>query len=196
MPTQPEVFGHLSHLDPNSTCNPTSCKSSLINVNTATSSFYPGKGYKTQEVSGQDHSILATISRSQPVLFNRDKPNQVSLNLHLLSSAPTSTHSLLIANCTNPIHHNPPVTSEPNLELDNDIPDTILKDVSEDREDAVLLSDLSKEGHTSRECLLADDESGENQDMETSESESTKPDVGTQNESSGSETSWCLNLMD
>ncbi|KAB5555167.1 hypothetical protein PHYPO_G00030390 [Pangasianodon hypophthalmus] len=195
-PAQPEVFRHLPHLDPNSTCDPASCKSSLININTSTSSFYPAKGYKKQEAAGQDHGSLANISRSQPVLFNRDKPNQVSLNLHLLSSAPTSTHSLLIANRTNPIHHNPPATSEPNLELDSDIPDAVLEEVSEDREDAVLLSDLSKVGHTSRECLLADDGSAENQDIETSESESTKPDVGTQNESSGSETSWCLDLMD
>ncbi|MCJ8738131.1 hypothetical protein PDJAM_G00031960 [Pangasius djambal] len=196
-PTQPEVFRHLPQLDPNSTCDPASCKSSLININTSTSSFYPAKGYKKQEVAGQDHDTLANISRSQPVLFNRDKPNQVSLNLHLLSSAPTSTHSLLIANRTNPIHHNPPATSEPNLESDSDIPDAVVEEVSEDREDAVLLSDLSKVGHTSRECLLADDGSAENQDIETStESESTRPDVGTQNESSSSETSWCLDLMD
>lgn len=167
-----------------------------MNINTSASSFCPAKAYKKQEVAGQDHSVLATISRSQPVLFNRDKPNQVSLNLHLLSSAPTSTHSLLIANRTYPVHHNPPASSEPNLELDSDITDTVLKEVSEDREDAVLLSDLSKEGHTSRECLLADDGSAENQDIETSESESTKPDLGTQNESSSSETSWCLDLMD
>lgn len=196
MPPQPEVFKHLPHLDPNSACDPTSCKSSLINIDTSTSSFYPAKGYKKQESGGQDHDVLTNISRSQPVLFNRDKPNQVSLNLHLLSSAPTSTHSLLIANRTIPVHHNPPVTSEPNLELDSDIPDTVLEEVSEDREDTVLLSDLSKVGHTSRECLLADDGSAETQDIETSESESTKPDVGTQNESSGSETSWCLDLMD
>lgn len=80
--------------------------------------------------------------------------------------------------------------------MDRDIPDAVLEEVSEDQEDAVLLSDLSNVGHTSRECLLADDGSPENQDIETSESESTKPDVGTQNESSGSETSWCLDLMD
>lgn len=167
----------------------------MININTTTSSFYPAKGYKNQEAAGQDHGTLASISRSQPVLFNRDKPKQVSLDLHLLSSAPTSTHSLLIANHTNPIHYNPPITSEPNLELDSDVPDTVLDEVREERQDAALLSDLSQ-GHTSRECLLADDESVENQDVETSESESTKPEVATQHESSGSETSWCLDLID
>ncbi|KAF4084590.1 hypothetical protein AMELA_G00107830 [Ameiurus melas] len=194
-PPQPDVSRHHPCLDPNSACDPTSCKSSLININTSTSSFYPAEGYTKQEASSQDHGTLANISRSHPVLFNRDKPNQVSLNLHLLSSAPTSTHSLLIANSTNPIRRNPPTTSEPNLELDTDIPDTVLEKVSEDREDAVLLSDLSKVGHTSRECLLADDESVGNRD--TSESESTKPDdAGTQNDSSGSETSWCIDLMD
>lgn len=193
MPSQPEALRHLSHLDPSGACDLTTCKSSLININT---SFYPAKGYKKLETTDQDHGTLANISRSQPVLFNRDKPNQVSLNLHLLSSAPTSTHSLLIASRTNPTHHNPVATSEPNLELDSDIRDTVLEEVSEDREDAVLLSDLSKEEHTSRECLLADDGSMENQDTETSDSESTKPGVGTQNESSGSETSWCLDLMD
>lgn len=79
--------------------------------------------------------------------------------------------------------------------MDTDIPDAVLEKVNEDREDAVLLSDLSKVGHTSRECLLADDGSAENRD--TSESESTKPDdAGTQNDSSGSETSWCIDLMD
>lgn len=196
MSPQPEVFRHASHLDPNSTCDPTSCKSSLININTATSSFYSAKEHKKQEAGGQDHSILTTISRSQPLLFNQDKPNQVSLNLHLLSSAPTSTHSLLISNRINPVHHNPPASSEPNLDLDSDVQGAVLGEVSEEREDAVLLSDLSKEGHTSRECLLADDGSAENQDTETSESESTKPTFGTRNESSGSETSWCLDLMD
>lgn len=196
MPPQPEVFRQVSHLDPNSDCDLTSCQSSLININTATSSFYPAKEHKKQEAAGQDHGLLAAVSRSQPVLFNQDKPNQVSLNLHLLSSAPTSTHSLLITNRINPVYHNPPASSEPNLELDSDIPGAVLEEVSEDREDAVLLSDLSKEGHTSRECLLADDGSVENQDTETSESESTKPGFGTRNESSGSETSWCLDLMD
>lgn len=190
------MFGHLPHLDPNSTRDTTSSKSSLINIDTSISSFYPAKGYKKQEASGQDHGTLASISLSQPVLFNRDKPNQVSLDLHLLSSAPTSTHSLLITNHTNPIHRNIPATSGPNLDSDTDIPHTVLEEVSDGRKDAVLLADLSKVGHTSRECLLADDGSVETQDMETSESESTKPDIGAQNESSGSETSWCLDLMD
>ncbi|XP_027032628.2 potassium voltage-gated channel subfamily H member 4 [Tachysurus fulvidraco] len=193
---QPEMYGHLPHLDPNSTRDTTSSKSSLINIDSSISSFYPARGYKKQEASGQDHGTLASISLSQPVLFNRDKPNQVSLDLHLLSSAPTSTHSLLITNHTNPIHGNIPATSGPNLDSDTDIPHTVLEEVSDGRKDAVLLADLSKVGHTSRECLLADDGSVETQDMETSESESTKPDIGAQNESSGSETSWCLDLMD
>ncbi|KAI5619675.1 potassium voltage-gated channel subfamily H member 4-like isoform X1 [Silurus asotus] len=196
VPKQPEVFRPLPHLDPNRSCDPTSCKSSLININSSTSSFFPAKGFNKLEAEGQDHGTLTNISRSQPVLFNRDTPNQVSLNLHLLSSAPTSTQSLLIANLTNPIHHNPPATSKPNPESDPDIPDSVLEDVSEYREDDVLLSDLSIVGHTSRECLLADDGSADNQEIETSESESTKPDVGTQNECSSSETSLCLDLMD
>ncbi|TUD02853.1 Potassium voltage-gated channel subfamily H member 4 [Bagarius yarrelli] len=196
VPLQPEVFRQLSHLDPNSACVPTSSKSSLSNIDTSASSFYSAKGYKKQEALGQGHRNLASISLSQPVLFNRDKPNQVSLDLHLLSSAPTSTQSLLITNHPNPIHHNHPASSQPNPELDTDFPDSVLEEVSEDQEDTVLLSDLSKVEHTSRECLLADDGSVETQNMETSESESTKPSAGTQNESSGSETSWCLDLMD
>ncbi|XP_062859375.1 potassium voltage-gated channel subfamily H member 4 isoform X2 [Trichomycterus rosablanca] len=197
---QPEVVKVLPHFDPNSACDATCCKSSSANNNT--SIFIPNtaKATSIQQVKDAVHSTITSISRSQPVLFNRNKSNQAcSSNLHLLSSAPTSTHSLLVANRSNPkpkIHQ--PALSEPNLESDSNVLDPAgdpagdLDKDDEDREDAALLSKME---HPGLECLLAGEESVK--DIESSDSESVSRsgmlDVGMQKDS---ETSWCLDLID
>lgn len=257
MQEQTEGQGHFPQSDPlhqpPSSPDPGSCKWSSIN--TSTTSYYtphqhslssstllkisPGShgvaAHDAQE--GDDDNVppismvnvgggLASISLSQPVLCSLPPHN--SDYSHLLSSAPTSTHSLLMATCPYPnlqpsaeptLPHSAPALSELNLSTavthsDQNIPDTSSL-LDEDSEDCVHLADhsppplildsasvnvplgnLSSVGHTSRECLLAEQGSVESQDSEMSESRSRRSSTGTQSQTQGSETSWCLDLMD
>lgn len=186
----PEVVRVLPRLDPNSTYDATCCKSSSPNKNTSSLNPDAAKTTSIQEVKDAGHSTVSSISRSQPVLFNRNKSNQTCSNLHLLSSAPTSTHSLLIANRSNPrSSFYQPGLSEPNLDSDSTALDPAGepdKDNEDDEGDVLL----SKTDHTSLECLLADEETVK--DFESSDSES----VSRSGMQKDSETSWCLDLID
>ncbi|XP_022541157.2 potassium voltage-gated channel subfamily H member 4 isoform X1 [Astyanax mexicanus] len=98
---------------------------------------------------------LANISRSQPILCS--VPQQNLDYSHLLSSAPTSTHSLLMASRPYPnlkpsaepaMPHSAPALSELNLSSavahsDRNIPDTSSLLDEDIEEDCVLLSDRS-----------------------------------------------------
>ncbi|XP_030629462.1 potassium voltage-gated channel subfamily H member 4 [Chanos chanos] len=199
--------------------------SSLLSISQGLQGTAPGHDSEdlrsSPGVHGTREGVVASISQSQPSLCML--PPHSTDYTHLLSSAPTSTHSLLIAPSTYPHLYLP---TEPSsqainvLDLNATVPcgDSHISDTSnlldEDKDSGdfstsppplsfprldgprvdLPLGDLTGVGHTSRECLLTEQGSTESRDSETSEPISRRSSIVTQTQ--GSEPSWCLDLMD
>ncbi|XP_026873473.2 potassium voltage-gated channel subfamily H member 4 [Electrophorus electricus] len=200
--TTSSYCSHHQHSHPTST---------LLKIN-------PGpKGVVEQDSQAGLEEAAPPHGLSEPVLCVLPPPN--SDHLHILSSMPKSTRSLLTASHPCPaIPNSAPALTEQNLGsviacADSHIPDTssLLDEYGKasmwlsERSPPpprlgsgavdLPLGDLSRGEHTSRECLLAEQGSTESHDSDTSGSQSRRSSTETQSQTQGSETSWCLDLI-